>query len=69
MLSAVQANEINYELHSLGWKAFQNLSSTIMSEIWDQTIQAFFDSQRVISGGAESITRRQVVIADQYLMT
>ena len=44
-MSAVQANEINYELHSLGWKAFQNLSSTIMSEIWGQTIQTFFDSQ------------------------
>lgn len=40
-----QGSEINYELHSLGWKAFQNLCSTIVSEIWGQTIQIFFDSQ------------------------
>lgn len=44
-MSTAQANEINYELHSLGWKAFQNLCSTIVSEIWGQTIQTFFDSQ------------------------
>ncbi len=42
--SKVQANEVTYELHSLGWKAFQNLCATITSEIWGQTIQAFFDS-------------------------
>jgi len=41
----VQANEVDYELHSLGWKAFQNLCSTIVSDIWGQTIQTFFDSQ------------------------
>ncbi|MFM5519326.1 nSTAND3 domain-containing NTPase [Aeromonas dhakensis] len=44
-MSKVQANEVNYELHSLGWKAFQNLCSTIVSEIWGQTVQIFFDSQ------------------------
>lgn len=44
-MSKVQANEVNYELHSLGWKAFQNLCSTIVSEIWGQTVQTFFDSQ------------------------
>lgn len=43
-MSKVQANEVNYELHSLGWKAFQNLCSTIVSEIWGQTVQTFFDS-------------------------
>ncbi len=45
MLSTAQANEVNYDLHSLGWKAFQNLCSTIVSEIWGQTVQTFFDSQ------------------------
>jgi len=45
MMSKVQANEVTYELHSLGWKAFQNLCATITSEIWGQTIQTFFDSQ------------------------
>ncbi len=44
-MSTAQANEINYELHSLGWKAFQSLCSTIVSEIWGQTIQTFLDSQ------------------------
>lgn len=43
-MSKTQANEVNYELHSLGWKAFQNLCSTIVSEIWGQTVQTFFDS-------------------------
>jgi hypothetical protein len=40
----VQSSEIAYELHSLGWKAFQNLCATIVTEIWGQTIQTFFDS-------------------------
>lgn len=44
-MSKVQAGEVSYELHSLGWKAFQNLCSTILAEIWGQTIQTFFDSQ------------------------
>lgn len=44
-MSKAQANDVNYELHSLGWKAFQNLCSTIVSDIWGQTIQTFFDSQ------------------------
>lgn len=44
-MSTVQTNEITYELYSLGWKAFQNLCSTIVAEIWGQTIQTFFDSQ------------------------
>lgn len=43
-MSVVQANEITYELHSLGWKAFQNLCATITGEIWSQVIQTFFDS-------------------------
>ncbi len=38
------ATEVSYELHSLGWKAFQNLCVTIMAEIWGQTVQSFCDS-------------------------
>lgn len=41
----VQARELSYNLHSLGWKAFQDLCITILSEVWGQTIQTFFDSQ------------------------
>lgn len=44
-MSKAQANQIDYDLQSLGWKAFQNLCSTIVSEIFGQTIQCFFDSQ------------------------
>ena len=44
-MSTTQANEITYELHSLGWKAFQNLCATITAEIWGQEIQTFADSR------------------------
>lgn len=40
----VQAENVVYELHSLGWKAFQNLCVTITREMWGQTVQGFFDS-------------------------
>ena len=40
----VQGGEVTYELHSLGWKAFQNLCVTVMSEVWGQVVQSFFDS-------------------------
>ena len=40
-----QSMEVTYELHSLGWKAFQNLCVTIASEVWGQTVQSFFDSR------------------------
>ncbi len=43
--SKVQAGEVTYELHSLGWKAFQNLCITITSEVWGQVVQSFFDSR------------------------
>jgi hypothetical protein len=39
-----QAFQKNFNLHSLGWKAFQQLSLTIISSIFGQTIQSFFDS-------------------------
>ena len=42
--SKVQAGEVSYELHSLGWKAFQDLCITIMSEVLGQTVQRFADS-------------------------
>lgn len=39
----VQATEITYELHSLGWKAFQDLCVTVISDIFGQTVQSFFE--------------------------
>lgn len=34
---------VDYQLHSLGWKAFQDLCATVLSEIWGQTVQSFAD--------------------------
>ena len=59
MFSVIQANEINYALHSLGWKAFQNLCSTIMSEIWGQNIQTFLIPKT--TGGMEHIVPTKVL--------
>tara|TARA_E500000318_G_scaffold107170_1_gene116119 strand:- start:8468 stop:10750 length:2283 start_codon:yes stop_codon:yes gene_type:complete len=42
--NTVQATEPTYELHSLGWKAFQQLSVSVVSEVWGQVVQGFFDS-------------------------
>jgi hypothetical protein len=41
----VQAGEVTYELHSLGWKAFQNLCVSIVADVWGQVVQSFFDSR------------------------
>jgi hypothetical protein len=38
------AAQPSYELHSLGWKAFQQLCVAVASEIWGQTVQGFYDS-------------------------
>lgn len=40
----VQAGEVTYELHSPGWKAFQNLCISIVADVWGQIVQSFFDS-------------------------
>ena len=42
--SIPQASEPAYELHSLGWKAFQQLCVSVAGEIWSQVVQGFFDS-------------------------
>ncbi|WP_213290536.1 hypothetical protein [Bradyrhizobium sp. sGM-13] len=39
-----QAAQPSYELHSLGWKAFQQLCVAVASEIWGQTVQGFYDT-------------------------
>jgi hypothetical protein len=41
---SVQATEVTYELHSLGWKAFQHLCISIAGEVWGQTVQGFVES-------------------------
>src|SRR2546421_461282 len=39
--ATVQANEVTYELHTLGWKAFQDLCVSITTQVLGQTVQAF----------------------------
>jgi hypothetical protein len=39
---------VNFELHLLGWKAFQVLSVSILREILGQTVQQFFDSMTAV---------------------
>ena len=34
-----------YELHTLGWRAFQDLCATVLREIWSQSVQSFADTQ------------------------
>jgi hypothetical protein len=43
--AAVAASPTTYELHSLGWKAFQQLCVSVAAEVWGQTVQGFFDSR------------------------
>ncbi|UGY07437.1 hypothetical protein [Bradyrhizobium quebecense] len=40
----VVATPTTYELHSLGWKAFQQLCVSVAAEVWGQTVQGFFES-------------------------
>lgn len=35
----------NFELHTLGWRGFQDLCIAILSEIWGQSVQAFADTR------------------------
>jgi hypothetical protein len=39
--STVQAAEVSFELHTLGWRDFQNLCGTILREVWGQNMQSF----------------------------
>ena len=43
--AVAQGQEVSYELHTLGWKAFQDLCLTITSELLGQTVQAFLPSK------------------------
>lgn len=45
MKHRVLSQNVTYELHSLGWKAFQDLCLTITREIWGQTIQGFCETK------------------------
>lgn len=36
---------VDFDLHSLGWKAFQDLCATVLTDVLGQTIARFFDSR------------------------
>ena len=33
-----------FELHTLGWRAFQDLCAAVLRQVWGQSVQAFADS-------------------------
>src|SRR5579871_5180539 len=51
---ASQAGLVDYELHTLGWKSFQDLCSSITAEILGQTTQIFCDTN---DGGRDGAFR------------
>lgn len=50
----VQSADITFELHTLGWKAFQQLCASIVGEVWGQVVQAFYESN---DGGRDGAFR------------
>jgi hypothetical protein len=42
---AIAKAVVSYDLHSLGWRAFQQLCLTILREILGQTVSAFLDGR------------------------
>ena len=40
-----QASEVDYELHTLGWKSFQDLCTTVIADVFGQTFQSFLPSR------------------------
>jgi hypothetical protein len=41
-----------FELHSLGWRAFQDLCAAILREVWGQSVQSFADTNDAGRDGA-----------------
>lgn len=45
-------SQLNYELHKLGWRAFQDLCGVILQEVLGQTFTAFADTNDAGQDGA-----------------
>ena len=41
-----------FELHTLGWRAFQDLCAAVLRQVWGQSVQAFADSNDAGRDGA-----------------
>lgn len=50
-----------YELHTLGWRAFQDLCAVVLREIWGQSVQSFADTKDGGRDGAFYGTWRESV--------
>ncbi len=48
----VAPGEPSFELHTLGWRAFQNLCADVLRTVWGQSAQAFADSNDAGRDGA-----------------
>ena len=44
-LAAVQAQHVNYALHTLGWKAFQDLCVAVSTEVLGKPVETFLASR------------------------
>jgi hypothetical protein len=42
---AAQPSHVDYQFHTIGWKAFQDLVLTVLREVWGQTVQAFCETK------------------------
>ncbi|HXM22272.1 MAG TPA: hypothetical protein VN948_13530 [Terriglobales bacterium] len=52
---AIAKAAVSYDLHSLGWRAFQQLCLTVLREILGQTVSAFLDGR---DGGRDGGPRK-----------
>src|SRR5437588_113662 len=37
--------EVSFDLHTLGWRDFQDLCVTVVAEVWGQTVQTYFSTR------------------------
>ncbi|MFD8970670.1 restriction endonuclease [Streptomyces sp. NPDC059568] len=44
MSETVAPGSPRFALHTLGWRAFQDLCAAVLREVWGQSVQAFADS-------------------------
>lgn len=49
---AVAPGSPTFELHTLGWRAFQDLCAAVLREVWGQSVQAFADTNDAGRDGA-----------------
>ncbi len=58
--SIVQGTEVTYELHTIGWNAFQELCNSIVEEVFGQTVTTFLSGNDGGRDGAFQGTSKEV---------